>query len=87
MMLQLVLTFCAAFLSNPNLYPDGKVCLSLLGTWGKANWQPGVSTIEQIMVSIQGMILSADPIFNEVNIRTLAAAVHPLLSVVPVVDP
>ena len=32
---------------NPNLYANGKVCLSLLGTWrGTAteNWDPKVST-------------------------------------------
>ena len=37
---------------NPNLYADGKVCLSLLGTWhgGDASqkWQPGKSSLYQV---------------------------------------
>ncbi|KAK2423565.1 putative ubiquitin-conjugating enzyme E2 [Trifolium repens] len=53
---------------NPNLYPCGKVCLSLLNTWhGNVNemWIPGVSTMLQVLVSIQGLILNAKPFFNE----------------------
>ena len=53
---------------NPNLYNCGKVCLSLLNTWtGVKNekWIPGVSTILQVLVSIQGLILNTKPYFNE----------------------
>ncbi|KAK7313025.1 hypothetical protein VNO77_37360 [Canavalia gladiata] len=53
---------------NPNLYNCGKVCLSLLNTWsGHKNekWLPGVSTILQVLVSIQGLILNTKPYFNE----------------------
>lgn len=53
---------------NPNLYNCGKVCLSLLNTWsGSKNekWLPGVSTILQVLVSIQGLILNTKPYFNE----------------------
>jgi len=53
---------------NPNLYSSGKVCLSLLNTWtGHQNeqWIPGVSTILQVLVFIQGLILVAKPFFNE----------------------
>ncbi|ESW21458.1 hypothetical protein PHAVU_005G072300 [Phaseolus vulgaris] len=53
---------------NPNLYNCGKVCLSLLNTWnGNKNekWLPGVSTILQVLVSIQGLILNTKPYFNE----------------------
>lgn len=53
---------------NPNLYNCGKVCLSLLNTWagGKnERWIPGVSTILQVLVSIQALILNANPYFNE----------------------
>ncbi|XP_059662640.1 probable ubiquitin-conjugating enzyme E2 26 isoform X2 [Cornus florida] len=53
---------------NPNLYNCGKVCLSLLNTWsGNQNekWIPGVSTMLQVLVSIQGLILNAKPYFNE----------------------
>ncbi|KAE8731760.1 putative ubiquitin-conjugating enzyme E2 26 [Hibiscus syriacus] len=53
---------------NPNLYGCGKVCLSLLNTWsGDKNekWIPGMSTMLQVLVSIQALILNQDPYFNE----------------------
>ncbi|KAL7583279.1 hypothetical protein Lser_V15G45329 [Lactuca serriola] len=53
---------------NPNLRYDGKVCLSLLNTWsgGKnEKWTPGVSTMLQVLVSIQGLILNEKPYFND----------------------
>ncbi|XP_055808891.1 probable ubiquitin-conjugating enzyme E2 25 isoform X2 [Solanum dulcamara] len=53
---------------NPNLYNCGKVCLSLLNTWtgqGKEKWIPRASTMLQVLVSIQGLILNAKPYFNE----------------------
>lgn len=50
---------------NPNLYADGKVCLSILGTWQGPGWQPGKSTLMQVLLSIQGMIFVPEPYFNE----------------------
>jgi ubiquitin-conjugating enzyme E2 O len=54
---------------NPNLYPSGTVCLSLLNTFGgqhKAElWSPEASTILQVVVSIQGLVLTAQPYYNE----------------------
>ncbi|XP_076911967.1 uncharacterized protein LOC143570117 [Bidens hawaiensis] len=53
---------------NPNLYHCGKVCLSLLNTWTgghKERWLPGTSTMLQVLVSIQGLILNMKPYFNE----------------------
>ena len=57
---------------NPNLYSDGKVCLSLLGTWHGEGWtvptagQPlSGSTILQVLVSIQSIIMVSKPYFNE----------------------
>lgn len=52
---------------NPNLYNCGKVCLSLLGTWPgrpEEQWSPK-STLLQVLVSIQSMILIDAPYFNE----------------------
>lgn len=52
---------------NPNLYYNGKVCLSLINTWmGKREekWSKG-STILQLLVSIQGLVLNSRPYFNE----------------------
>lgn len=53
---------------NPNLYDCGKVCLSLLGTWTgdrSEMWNPKQSTMLQVLVSIQALILNARPFFNE----------------------
>ncbi|PIN02869.1 Ubiquitin-conjugating enzyme [Handroanthus impetiginosus] len=53
---------------NPNLYEEGKVCLSLLNTWtGRGNevWDPSTSSILQVLVSLQGLVLNARPYFNE----------------------
>ncbi|KAJ7283680.1 ubiquitin conjugating enzyme family protein [Mycena rebaudengoi] len=53
------------FRFNPNLYADGKVCLSLLGTWTGPGWVSGSSTLLQVLISIQSMILCEDPYTNE----------------------
>lgn len=53
---------------NPNLYDCGKVCLSLLNTWsgkGCEKWAPNKSTMLQVLVSIQALILNAQPYYNE----------------------
>ncbi|EOA32204.1 hypothetical protein CARUB_v10015461mg [Capsella rubella] len=53
---------------NPNLYCNGYVCLSLLGTWAgtaRESWIPTESTILQLLVSIQALILNQKPYFNE----------------------
>lgn len=53
---------------NPNLYDCGKVCLSLLNTWtgrDSEKWLPKSSTMLQVLVSIQALILNAKPFFNE----------------------
>lgn len=53
---------------NPNLYEEGKVCLSLLNTWtGRGNevWDPQSSSILQVLVSLQGLVLNSKPYFNE----------------------
>ena len=53
---------------NPNLYNCGKVCLSLLGTWQGdqgESWHAKTSTLLQVLMSIQALILVPDPFFNE----------------------
>jgi len=45
---------------GPNLYANGKVCLSLLGTWSGPAWKPAESTLLQVLVSIQGLILGVE---------------------------
>jgi baculoviral IAP repeat-containing protein 6 len=50
---------------NPNLYNCGKVCLSLLGTWSGPGWISGESSLLQVLISLQSLILVPDPYFNE----------------------
>ncbi|GMI35280.1 hypothetical protein TeGR_g2859 [Tetraparma gracilis] len=50
---------------NPNLYAEGKVCLSLLGTWSGPGWDPAVSTLLQVLMSVQALIFVKDPYHNE----------------------
>uniref|UniRef100_A0A1A9WYQ4 UBIQUITIN_CONJUGAT_2 domain-containing protein n=1 Tax=Glossina brevipalpis TaxID=37001 RepID=A0A1A9WYQ4_9MUSC len=60
------ISYCSDRL-NPNLYEDGKVCVSLLGTWSGRDTETwgSNSTILQVIVSIQGLILVDEPYFNE----------------------
>ncbi|XP_054010480.1 baculoviral IAP repeat-containing protein 6 isoform X1 [Hylaeus anthracinus] len=53
---------------NPNLYNDGKVCLSVLNTWHgrpEEKWNAHTSSFLQVLVSIQSLILVSEPYFNE----------------------
>jgi len=54
---------------NPNLYNDGKVCISLLGTaraWNTSQQWNADSSLAQVLMSIQTQILGVpDPYFNE----------------------
>lgn len=50
---------------NPNLYQDGYICLSLLGTWSGPGWDPQRSNLLQLLVSIQSLIFVSEPYFNE----------------------
>jgi hypothetical protein len=54
---------------NPNLYNEGYVCLSLLGTWRGNNptegWSAKVSTLMQVLLSVQAIVMSNEVYFNE----------------------
>jgi ubiquitin-conjugating enzyme E2 O len=61
---------------NPNLYENGKICLSLLGTWHAdekgENWSPARSTILQVLVSLLGLVLVKEPYYNEAGFEVRA---------------
>lgn len=48
---------------NPNLYSNGKVCLSILGTWAGPSWT-SVQTMYSTLISIQSLMNGA-PYHNE----------------------
>ncbi|XP_037489912.1 probable ubiquitin-conjugating enzyme E2 24 [Triticum dicoccoides] len=59
---------------NPNLYPSGTVCLSLLNTFGGEGtevWSPGTSSLLQVVVSLQALVLNGQPYYNEAGHETL----------------
>jgi len=53
---------------------EGRVCLSLLGTWHSQNdtesWNPKQSTLLQLFLSIQSLVLTARPYYNEAGFAT-----------------
>ena len=50
---------------NPNLYEDGQVCLSILGTWGDIDTWTKDMTTEQVLLAIQSQVLTKNAIDNE----------------------
>jgi ubiquitin-protein ligase len=48
---------------NPNLYSNGKVCLSILGTWSGPAWEPTMSL--RVVCEYLRSILNERPIQNE----------------------
>ena len=54
---------------NPNLYEDGVVCLSVLGTWPEneknEGWSPTKSSVLQVLVSLLGLVLVSHPYYSE----------------------
>jgi len=48
---------------NPNLYSNGKVCLSILGTWAGPAWEPTMSL--RVVCEYLRSILTENPIQNE----------------------
>ncbi|XP_045600146.1 ubiquitin-conjugating enzyme E2 Z isoform X2 [Procambarus clarkii] len=48
---------------NPNLYKNGKVCLSILGTWSGPAWSPA-SNLSSVLLSLQSL-MNERPYHNE----------------------
>mmetsp|Transcript_6842 Transcript_6842/g.29677 ORF Transcript_6842/g.29677 Transcript_6842/m.29677 type:complete len:515 (-) Transcript_6842:2328-3872(-) len=62
---------------NPNLYEEGKVCLSILGTWEGdevERWNPQTSNILRVLLSIQAMVFTEKPYYNEAGFETQAGS-------------
>ncbi|KAL3634679.1 hypothetical protein CASFOL_021733 [Castilleja foliolosa] len=66
---------------NPNLYANGKVCLSLINTFsgGKNEKWTQKSTLLQTLVSIQGLVLNDRPYFNEAYFESLKNSKNPFI--------
>ena len=50
---------------NPNLYCNGKVCLSMINTWEGDRWKPTFS-LDKIMLAIKALVMGVKyPLVNE----------------------
>ena len=50
---------------NPNMYVDGKVCLSILNTWHDGPQWTSVQSLESVLLVIMADVLNAIPLNNE----------------------
>ena len=57
---------------NPNLYIEGKVCLSILGTWSGDPWT-AVMTIKTVVLSIMALVMTSEPLRNEPEMESSPA--------------
>jgi ubiquitin-protein ligase len=57
---------------NPNLYIEGKVCLSILGTWQGDPWT-SVMTIKTVILSIMALVMTGEPLRNEPGLESSPA--------------
>jgi ubiquitin-protein ligase len=57
---------------NPNLYIEGKVCLSILGTWQGDPWT-SVMTIKTVILSIMALVMTREPLRNEPGMESSPA--------------
>ncbi|XP_065652582.1 baculoviral IAP repeat-containing protein 6 isoform X4 [Hydra vulgaris] len=64
---------------NPNLYNNGRVCLSILNTWSgrpEEKWNSQTSSLLQVLVSIQSLILVSEPYYNEPGYEQMRATLQ-----------
>jgi ubiquitin-protein ligase len=53
---------------NPNLYTNGKVCISILNTWSGEQWS-ACESIRSVLLHLCGLLVT-DPLLNEPNITS-----------------
>jgi ubiquitin-protein ligase len=61
------LTNDGAMRFNPNLYTNGKVCLSMLNTWSGESWT-SCQTINSILLTLS-IVLCENPLLNEPGVQ------------------
>ncbi len=64
---------------NPNLYEDGKVCLSILGTWDGDDvevWDARNSNVLRVLLSLQAMVFVEEPYYNEAGYQKQVGTVE-----------
>ena len=66
---------CTKIRFNPNLYINGKVCLSLINTWNGPKWT-SCNTLSSVLLSIQGLVFNEFPLVNEPGFETIKEIHH-----------
>lgn len=56
---------------NPNLYANGKVCLSMINTWHGPGWTPS-NTVRSVLISILAHIFIDYPMANEPGYESMS---------------
>jgi ubiquitin-conjugating enzyme E2 Z len=69
---------------NPNLYRNGKVCVSILNTWKGENWN-SCQTISTVLLNLF-TLLSPNPLLNEPGITTINKDFHPYNEIIEYVN-
>lgn len=64
---------------NPNMYREGKVCLSILNTWHDGPQWSGVQTLESVLLLLMSDVLCANPLANEPAYRACGKSEDALL--------
>jgi len=65
---------------NPNLYKNGKVCLSLLNTWKGEPWS-GVQSLLSVLQCIQTAVIHHEPLVNEPSHPASSDPKHPEVAI------
>ena len=59
---------------NPNLYENGKICLSILGTWSGPSWKP-VMNLRSILLNLQSLLheypIVNEPMYNSLDVNNI----------------
>lgn len=64
---------------NPNLYVQGKVCLSVLNTWHDGPQWSGVQSLESVLLAIMSDVLTDNPLENEPAYKNCGQSVDALI--------
>ena len=64
---------------NPNMYIQGKVCLSILNTWHDGPQWTGVQSLESVLLAIMSDVLCENPLENEPAYKSCGQSVEAVL--------
>lgn len=64
---------------NPNMYIEGKVCLSILNTWHDGPQWSGIQTLESVLLVIMSDVLTSNPLENEPAFRNCGMSTESLV--------